>query len=414
MLKTSVSIAISLFSLCLLMMSYTCIAKPSKSTVETTKIIVAANRSYLYLPKLQGKRVGLIVNQTSMLTNGNGQKLHLVDHLLANNIDVKVIFAPEHGFRGDHDAGAKVTNNIDSKTGLEIISLYGKTRKPPAKTLSKLDVLVFDIQDVGVRFYTYISTMHYAMQAALNADIEFMVLDRPNPNISLIDGPMLESKFSSFVGLDKIPLLHGMTVGELAKMIKGEGWLNNGKNSSFNSPEKKHLKLTVIPVANYTRDNEYILPIKPSPNLPNQNSIYLYPQLGFFEATAVSIGRGTAFPFQVIGHDKVKLGDFAFTPVSMKGAASNPKLMNKLLYGQYFQKEQHPKFTLKLFLDTYQKFKAKGINFIKNPQFLDKLAGNDKFRKALVAGKSFAQIKQSWQQDLMEFKQQRRPYLLYH
>ncbi|PCI58646.1 MAG: hypothetical protein COB35_13290 [Gammaproteobacteria bacterium] len=376
-------------------------------TIERTisHISVGAEQSTLYLPLLQGKRVGLIVNQTSRLTNAEGKNIHVVDHLLANNIDVKAIFAPEHGFRGDHDAGAKFSNHIDEKTGVTVISIYGKTRQPPAKIMAQLDVLIFDIQDVGVRYYTYISTMHYAMQAAQNAKVEFIVFDRPNPNIALVDGPMLELEFRSFVGYDQIPLVHGMTVGELAKMIKGEGWLAK--------TDQAQLQLTVIPVANYSRKSEYILPIKPSPNLPDQSAIYLYPQLGFFEATPVSVGRGTPYPFQVIGNDKVKLGSFEFMPVSTPGAALKPKLMNKKLYGQDFRGVSKQAFDLSVFFNTYQKFKNAGVEFINRPSFLDKLAGTDKFRKTLLAGKSFAEIKQGWQHDLIAFKKQRQPYLLY-
>ncbi|MBL4909696.1 MAG: DUF1343 domain-containing protein [Alteromonadaceae bacterium] len=372
--------------------------------IGNNQIKVGAEQTALYLPLLKGKRVGLVVNQTSRLTNSQGYNVHLVDHLIANNISVRYIFAPEHGFRGDHDAGAKVANNIDVKTGIAVISLYGKTRKPTPEIMAQLDVIIFDIQDVGVRYYTYISSMHYVMEAAAEAGIEFMVLDRPNPNISLVDGPMLEPQFSSFVGLDTIPLLHGMTVGELAQMIKGEHWLAS----------EKTLKLIVIAVANYSRNSLYILPIKPSPNLPNQSAIYLYPQLGFFEATTVSVGRGTPFPFQVIGHDKVKLGNFTFMPISIKGAALKPKLMNKQLFGQDFRGIKRPKFDLKTFMHVYQQFKQAGVKFINRPKFLDKLAGTDKFRKALQAGKSLTAIKQSWQQALNNFKKQRQVYLLYY
>jgi uncharacterized protein YbbC (DUF1343 family) len=366
-------------------------------------IIVGAEQSELYLPLLKGKRVGLVVNQTSRLHNKYGKNVHLVDYLKANNVNVKYIFALEHGFRGDHDAGAKIANNFDVKTGVKIISIYGKIKQPPPEVLAQLDVIIFDIQDVGVRYYTYISSMHYAMAAAADANVEFIILDRPNPIISLVDGPMLESKYRSFIGVDKIPLLYGMTVGELAKMILGEHWLLTTKK----------LKLTVIPIANYSRNSLYVLPVKPSPNLPNQAAIYLYPQLGFFEATTVSIGRGTPFPFQVIGHDKVKLGDFNFTPQSTKGAALYPKLMNKKLYGKDLRGVKHPDFDLTMFVTFYHQFKQAGVKFINRPKFLDKLAGTDKFRKALQAGKSLTTIKQRWQKDLKMFKKQRQAYLLY-
>ena len=371
--------------------------------INEAKIIVGAEQTLLYLPLLKGKRVGLVVNQTSMLTNKKGESVHLVDHLLAKGVNVSYIFAPEHGFRGTHDAGAKFANNIDTRTGIPVVSIYGKTRKPASNIMAKLDVIIFDIQDVGVRYYTYISSMHYVMEAASDAGVQFMVFDRPNPNITLVDGPILEPKFRSFVGMDKIPLLHGMTVGELAKMFNGEQWLNTTKK----------LSLTVIPVVNYTRHSSYILPVNPSPNLPNQSAIYLYPELGFFEATPVSVGRGTPYPFQVIGHDIVKLGGFEFTPVSTPGAAIKPKLMNKHLYGRKFRDENTPAFNLTAFFNTYQKFKMADITFINRPKFLDKLAGTDKFRKALLSGKSFKEIKQGWQVGLNHFKKQRQPYLLY-
>jgi uncharacterized protein YbbC (DUF1343 family) len=384
----------------LLSFSSACAQHPEN---KQQKISVGAEQSALYLPALKGKRIGLVVNQTSRLTNEQGQNVHLVDHLLAQGINIKFIFAPEHGFRGDHDAGAKFDNYIDEKTGLTVVSLYGKNRKPANKIMAQLDVVIFDIQDVGVRYYTYISSMHYMMAAAANANVAFMVLDRPNPNIMFVDGPMLESEFRSFVGLDKIPLLHGMTVGELANMINGEGWLGL----------TKELSLTVIPVANYHRKSEYILPVKPSPNLPNQRAVYLYPALAFFEATPVSVGRGTPFPFQVIGHDNVKLADFSFKPVSIYGAALKPKLMNKALKGVDLRLSASTGLNLSYFFYAYQLFKKAGIKFIERPQYLDKLAGSDKFRKALQAGKSFAEIKQSWQSNLILFKQQRLPYLIY-
>lgn len=388
------------FSLCVMKVVY---ADTTASFSINSNIIVGAEQSELYLPLLKGKRVGLVVNQTSRLRNKQGQYVHLVDHLKANNVNVKTIFALEHGFRGDHDAGAKIANNFDAKTGVKIVSIYGKMKQPSPDVLAQLDVIIFDIQDVGVRYYTYISSMHYVMAAAAEAKVEFIILDRPNPIISLVDGPMLEPKFRSFIGVDKIPLLYGMTVGELAKMILGEHWLLTTQK----------LKLTVIPVANYTRNSFYVLPIKPSPNLPNQTAIYLYPQLGFFEATTVSVGRGTSFPFQVIGHDKVKLGDFSFTPKSTKGAALHPKLMNKKLYGKDLRGVKPPYFDLTMFVTVYHQFKQAGVKFINRPKFLDKLAGTDKFRKALQAGKSLTTIKQGWQKDLKAFKKQRQAYLLY-
>ncbi len=361
-------------------------------------IIVGAEQTFNYLPILQNKRVGLVVNQTSMV----GAQ-HLVDTLIANNINVQAIFAPEHGFRGNYDAGEKFSSSVDEKTGVELVSIYGKNRKPSAEVLANIDVIIFDIQDVGVRFYTYISSMHYMMEAAADADITFIVLDRPNPNGAFVDGPILEPEFTSFVGMHKIPLLHGMTIGELALMFKGEGWLN--------TPQA--LMLKVISIQNYQRTMLYSLPVKPSPNLPNDTAINLYPSLGFFEATPVSIGRGTYFPFQVIGHDKVSLGNFAFTPIATLGAASHPKLMNKALLGQDLRHSQVRGLELDFIINWHNKFKTQGREFFTRASFMDKLSGTDKLRKAIVTGKSAKAIKQSWQQGLKQFKTLRKPYLLY-
>ncbi|WP_286233941.1 exo-beta-N-acetylmuramidase NamZ family protein [Thalassotalea sediminis] len=361
-------------------------------------IVVGAEQWALYQPLLKDKKVGLVVNQTSMV---NGQ--HLVDFLLSKKVKVKAIFAPEHGFRGNHDAGAVVDNNIDAKTNLPIISIYGKNKKPSQEVLTDLDVILFDIQDVGLRFYTYLSSMHYMMEASADANKAFIVLDRPNPNIAYVDGPILEDKFSSFVGMHPIPILHGMTLAELALMIDGEGWLNT----------KNTLNLNVIPVKHYTRSDHYSLPIKPSPNLPNDQAIQLYPSLTFFESTYVSLGRGTPFPFQVLGHDKYFIGDFNFTPISMPGSAMKPKLMDKALTGQDLRTVDIKGLDLSLLIQWYQKFKQNDAEFFKSPNFMDKLAGTDKIRKMIIADKSAKQISETWQKDVAEFKRQRKPYLLY-
>ena len=266
-----------------------------------------------------------------------------------------------------------------------------------------MDVIIFDIQDVGVRFYTYISTMHYVLEAAAEAGKKVIVLDRPNPNINLIDGPVLEPEFQSFVGMHPIPVLHGMTVGELAKMIVGEGWLTTNKQ-----PE-----LTVIAVSDYDLSQPFDLPIKPSPNLPNSQSIALYPSLCFFEATPVSVGRGTEFPFQVFGHNDVKLGEFQFTPISTPGTALNPKLKDTIVYGQDLRAYQSTGFDLAWFVGAYNAFKAQNIGFFKHPKFMDKLAGTDKLRKAMLSGQSLTEIEQSWQPELKGFKLRRQPYLIY-
>ena len=361
-------------------------------------VTVGAEQPAVYLPQLQNKRVGLVVNQTSLV----GQA-HLVDSLLSKNINITKIFAPEHGFRGDHDAGAHVKNAIDSKTGIPLVSIYGKNKKPSAEALSNVDVIVFDIQDVGVRFYTYISSMHYMMEAAAEQGVEFIVLDRPNPNIAYIDGPVLEHEFKSFVGMHPIPVLHGMTVGELANMIKGEGWINKATD----------LKLTVIPVDRYTRKTRYSLPVKPSPNLPNDQSIALYPSLCFFEATPVSIGRGTDFAFQVIGYSPVKLGDFNFTPRAIKGAALNPKFKNTTVHGLDLRQVNAAGLNLTYLINAYATLNKHKVDFFERAGFMDKLAGTNKLRLAIEAGQSVEQIKQSWQRGLTQFKAQRAPYLLY-
>jgi uncharacterized protein YbbC (DUF1343 family) len=361
-------------------------------------ITVGAEQIEKYLPQLKGKNIGLVVNQTSNVFDE-----HLVDVLLKNNIDIKMIFSPEHGFRGNRDAGEKFDSSIDTKTGISLVSLYGKNRKPSLTTMKELDVIVFDIQDVGVRFYTYISTMHYMMEAAADAGVEFIILDRPNPNGSFIDGPILEKEFRSFVGMHPIPLLHGMTVAELALMITGEGWLTT----------KKELALSVVRVKNYQRYLAYVLPIKPSPNLPNARSIYLYPSLAFFEATPVSIGRGTNFPFQVIGHDNITIGDFSFIPISTPGAASKPKFMNIMLQGEDLRLVDSQGLNLRFILHWYKAFAEQKVTFFNSPQFMDKLAGTDKLRKAIIAGQSAEQIKLSWRAGITQFKQKRQPYLLY-
>lgn len=362
------------------------------------EIIVGAEQTAYYLPMLQNKRVGLVVNQTSMVGNK-----HLVDVLIANNIKVQAIFAPEHGFRGNYDAGEKFNTSVDKKTGVPLVSIYGKNRKPPADIMANLEVIVFDIQDVGVRFYTYISSMHYMMEAAADAGVAFMVFDRPNPNGAFVDGPILAPEFTSFVGMHKIPLVHGMTVGELALMFKGEAWLNTDKD----------LELNIVALKNYQRTLRYALPVKPSPNLPNDTAIRLYPSLGLFEATPVSIGRGTDFPFQVIGHDKISLGHFAFKPVSTPGAAVKPKLMNKHLLGQDLRNSNVSGLDLSFIINWHNAFKAQNIEFFTRPHFMDKLSGTDKLRKAIMAGKTAQEIQLSWQADLIEFKAARKPYLLY-
>ena len=361
-------------------------------------ITVAAEQPAKYIPLLAKQRVGLVVNQSSRAFDQ-----HLVDYLLTREVNVTAIFAPEHGFRGDKGAGEKIANQVDPHTGLPVFSLYGKTRKPSAEMLTEVDVLVFDIQDVGARFYTYISTLHYVMEAAAETGKTVVVLDRPNPNIMHIDGPVLDPVFRSFVGMHPIPVLHGMTVGELAKMINGEGWLDTDKN----------VELHVIPVSDYSRQSEYQLPILPSPNLPNQQAILLYPSLCFFEPTIMSIGRGTAFPFQVLGHTDIKLGDFAFTPISMPSSAPTPKLQDKKVKGLDLRLSDIRGIDLSLLVSAYQMAAAQQTPFFTSTSFFDKLAGSDSLRLALESGLSAAEIEAEWRTAISEFKQQRQPYLLY-
>ena len=359
---------------------------------------VGAEQPERYLPLLAGKQVGLVVNQTSRV-----KQTHLVDFLVSRNVAVQAVFAPEHGFRGKLGAGEKVTDGTDPKTGLPIRSLYGKFKKPDQTMLNDIDLLVFDIQDVGARFYTYISTLHYVLEAAAEQAIEVIVLDRPNPNGRYVDGPLREAEFTSFVSLDPLPLLHGLTVGELATMIKGEAWIN----------QAAQLNLTVIPVTGYNKALDYELPVAPSPNLPNSTAIRLYPSLCLSEATVVSVGRGTDWPFQVIGHNKVALGDFTFTPQSMPESAPNPKLNGELLFGRDLRSSAIEGFNIELLYAVYQQFEEQEQPFIDRPDFFDLLSGTDKLRKQLTEGLDPAAIRTTWQPGLDAFKAQRQPYLLY-
>jgi uncharacterized protein YbbC (DUF1343 family) len=365
------------------------------------QVMVGAERIPNYIDLIKNKRVALVVNQTSMVGES-----HLVDTLLALGVKISVIFAPEHGFRGDHDAGKKIDNARDEKTGLSILSLYGKTKKPNAQDLKNTDLVIFDIQDVGVRFYTYISTMHYVMEACAENKKEFMVLDRPNPNGFFIDGPVLEPGFTSFVGMHPIPLVHGLTVGELAGMINGEGWLKGGVKCS----------LTVIPVENYTHSTIYKLPVKPSPNLPTMNSIYLYPSLGLFEGTNISVGRGTGKPFEVVGRPGFTEGRIEFTPHSIPGVAENPPYKDTVCQGfdlSFFCNSyvQNSRKLYMYWLDGFYKAAPDKNRFFND--FFDKLAGTDSLRKQLQQGMSVEDIQKSWQPGLAAYRPLREKYLLY-
>ncbi|WP_125563631.1 exo-beta-N-acetylmuramidase NamZ family protein [Pseudoalteromonas rubra] len=365
---------------------------------QTRAITVAAERGDQYLPMLKGKRVGLVVNQSARVYDQ-----HLLDYLTDNQVNVVRIFAPEHGFRGNKGAGVYITDGKDTKTGVPIVSLYGTNKKLKPAQLADIDVLVFDIQDVGVRFYTYLSTLFLTMEAAQQSGVSFLVLDRPNPNIAYVDGPVLDERFRSFVGMLPVPVLHGMTLGELALMSVGEEWLDGGAK----------LDLTVIPVASYSAKDDYTLPIAPSPNLPNQRAIYLYPSLCLFEATRVSVGRGSDFPFQVFGHDQVPLGALAFSPRSIPGAAMHPKLKGKTVYARDLRQSQQRGLSLDWLVQAHSAFELYPEALINSPSFFDKLAGTDVIRLALTQGLKAHQIEAIWAQEVQAFKTRRLPYLLY-
>lgn len=365
------------------------------------RLKLGAERLDVVTGLLKDKKVGLVVNQTSILED---RQVHLLDALLAEGIDVKKVFAPEHGFRGTVDAGEEVDDSRDVKTGVPIISIYGKNKKPTAAQLAELDVVVFDIQDVGARFYTYISTMHYVMEACAENGKELIVLDRPNPN-DFVDGPMREEGFESFVSLDPLPLLHGLTVGELACMINKEGWLKSDPDSC---------RLQVVTMKNWRHGDPYWLPVKPSPNLPNDQAIRLYPSLCFFEATNVSVGRGTYYPFQMIGAPDRKYGDFSFTPMPLEGFDMNPLQKNKECFGVDLR--EYPfegGLTLRFFFDFYNKAGKEQALFFTRPRWFDLLAGTKKLRLQIVRGLNEKEIRESWQPGLERYKQMRKKYLLY-
>ena len=371
---------------------------------ETVK--VGAARFDQYIALLEGKKVGVVGNQSSMIGN-----VHLVDTLISQGIDVVKVFSPEHGFRGKADAGEHVDNEVDAKTGLPIISLYGGNKKPKASQIADLDVLIFDIQDVGARFYTYISTLNYVLEAAAENGKEVIVLDRPNPNGHYVDGPVLKDGFDSFVGMHKVPVVHGMTVGEYAQMLKGEKWF----------AQAEQLNLSVISCEGWDHNEFYELPIAPSPNLPNMKSVYLYPSLCFFEGTIVSIGRGTDIPFQCAGHPKYEvdvLEDlFSFTPSPNEGA-KHPKLEGEVCYGYNLSTDdiktirKNARLDLSYLVDFYAKIGTEPGFFLKN-NFFNLLAGNKDLMAQIKEGKSIEEIEKSWQTDLVAFKEIRKKYLLY-
>lgn len=377
-------------------------ANSSKEIIEnkinsiSNEIKTGADNFEKYLPLLKDKKVGIVTNQTGILSN----KKHLVDFLLEKKINIKTIFAPEHGFRGTADAGEHVVDGKDAKTGLSIVSLYGENRKPKKEQLAGIDVLVFDLQDVGARFYTYISSLHYVMEACAENNIPLVILDRPNPNGSIVDGPILEKEFTSFVGMHPIPILHGMTIGEYGQMINGEKWLKNGIQC----------KLTVISCTNYKRDMPYSLLVKPSPNLPNDQAINLYASLCLFEGTNVSLGRGTEKQFQIYGSPYLTKMNFKFTPKPNFGA-KDPVYNGKECYGEDLSKvPKVNQLELKWLLKAYQNTTDKSKFFI---AFFTKLAGTKKLQQQIEAGVSEKDIRDSWKKGLEDFKTMRKAYLLY-
>lgn len=371
-------------------------SETSSQKFKNLSIKTGAENYIAYLPLLANKKIGVVTNPTGIVES----KKHLVDFLLENKVDLQKIYAPEHGFRGTADAGEVIKDGKDIQTNLPIISLYGNNKKPKPEQLENIDIMIFDIQDVGARFYTYISTLHYVMEACAENNIDLLVLDRPNPNGSIIDGPILEIEHKSFVGMHPIPVLHGMTIGEYAKMINGEKWLANGITCN----------LTVIPCANYKRDMPYSLPVKPSPNLPNDQSINLYASLCFFEGTNVSVGRGTEKQFQIYGSPFLLKTDFLFTPIPNFGA-KEPMHKDILCYGEDLSKiKKVNRLELKWLIKAYANTSDKIVFF---NDFFTKLAGTKKLQEQLIEGVSEKDIRKSWEADLNAFKEMRKKYLIY-
>jgi uncharacterized protein YbbC (DUF1343 family) len=365
------------------------------------EIVTGAEQLDAYLPLVKGKKIGLVVNQTSVVGS-----THLVDTLQKRSVSIKAIFAPEHGFRGNHGAGIQFKNNKDSQTGLPVVSLYGTHKKPTKEDLKDIQLMLFDIQDVGARFYTYISTLHYVMEACAENKKTLIILDRPNPNGYYVDGPVLDPKFKSFVGMHPIPVVHGMTIGEYAQMINGEKWLKDGITCD----------IKVIKMKGYTHESRYILPVKPSPNLPSPESITLYPSLCFFEGTNYSLGRGTDKPFECFGKPENTTGDFTFTPRVISGTAENPPHKDKLCRGHLVSNfartvfPTEPRLYLDWLINAYQEDTSKSTFFT---DFFNTLAGSDDLKNRITAGQSEAEIRASWQPSLNQFRKTRKKYLLY-
>lgn len=390
------------------------ITEAKEKSTSQKPIVVAANQTEKYLPLLKGQSVGIVANQTSVIfreekidnreeTRDGKTYAHLVDSLLSLKINIKKVFAPEHGFRGQADAGEKVKDGIDVKTGLSLISLYGKNRKPSAEQLKGLDVVLFDIQDVGVRFYTYIATLQLVMEACAENNIPIMVLDRPNTNAHYVDGPTMEAEHRSFLGMTEIPLVYGMTIGEYAKMINEEGWLKDGVKAN----------LIIIPLQNWTHTSEYHLTIRPSPNLPNDQAINLYPSLGLFEGTNANAGRGTGFQFQRYGASFLDSTQYSFlyTPGPNFGS-KNPKEKGKVCYGKDLSEiSKMNQVSLQWLIDAYKNSTDKSKFF--NTNGFTKHAGTKKLQQQIEGGLTEKEIKASWQADLEKFKKVRKKYLLY-
>lgn len=371
------------------------------NTCQAQQVLTGAEQFPVYLSSLKGKKIGLVVNQTSTIGS-----THLVDTFQKLNIKINVVFAPEHGFRGNYSAGEKVKSGVDKQSGLKVISLYGNNKKPTPQQLKGLDYVIFDIQDVGARFYTYISTLHYVMEACAESGIKLLILDRPNPNGFYVDGPVLNTNFKSFVGMHPVPIVHGLTVAEYAQMINGEGWLQNNAKC----------QLHIVKMQGYDHNYRYTLPIKPSPNLPTMSSVYLYPSLCLFEGTNYSLGRGTTKPFECLGKPTNRDGDYLFTPKSLPGVADNPPHMNQLCRGydlSLFSENvllKQPRLYIQWLIDLYEVDSSKASFF--NP-FFDKLAGTDSLRLQIIAGKSEQEIRESWEKDLHSYRTIRMKYLLY-
>lgn len=368
---------------------------------EIAKVINGASRTTLYYPAIKGKKVAVVVNAASVSDGKN-----IVDQLVADKIDVKRIFSPEHGFRMNSEAGESVNSSVDSLTGIEIVSLYGNSRKPSPSSLAGVEVVVFDLQDAGVRFFTYISTLSLVMEACAESRIPLIVLDRPNPNAGYVDGPVLEKKFASFVGMHPVPVVYGMTIGEYSAMVNGEHWL----------PGNLTCNLKVVPLANYKRDKKLMPVVKPSPNLPTLNAIQLYPSLCLFEGTEISVGRGTPYPFEVYGHPLLKSGSFSFTPQPVAGMSMNPPQKGKICYGEDLRDylSLHPgqsnHLILKWLMETYREL-GKGKAFFND--YFNRLSGNSELQEQIIKGVNEKKIRASWKPGIDKFLKTRKKYLLY-